>query len=135
VGNIGAKARIGANSCTLGSKRRNRSRGGAGRFVGYCGVAPAGAAPGEIELLYASRPEFWDAGFTTRMARLAVDWAFREQDFACLVAYTMTSNAASRRVIEKTGFVYERDIEYASLPHVFFRLTRQRWSVRTTGTA
>ncbi|BAY22030.1 hypothetical protein NIES2100_17930 [Calothrix sp. NIES-2100] len=34
----------------------------------------------------------------------------------------MTTNLASQRVMQKLGFQYERDMMYANLPHVFYRL-------------
>ena len=34
--------------------------------------------------------------------------------------------AASRRVMEKTGFEFERDIVYAGHPHVLYRNRRPR---------
>lgn len=41
-----------------------------------------------------------------------------------LVAFTLPHNAASRRVMEKAGFAYERDTEHAGLPHVLYRSRR-----------
>ncbi len=38
------------------------------------------------------------------------------------VARTLVDNHPSRRVMEKLGFVYERDVEHANLPHGFYRL-------------
>jgi RimJ/RimL family protein N-acetyltransferase len=38
-----------------------------------------------------------------------------------IVAFTLPHNVASRRVMEKVGFRYERDIEWAGLPHVLYR--------------
>jgi RimJ/RimL family protein N-acetyltransferase len=35
-------------------------------------------------------------------------------------------NAASRAVMEKLGMTYERHVEHAGLPHVLYRLTRER---------
>jgi [ribosomal protein S5]-alanine N-acetyltransferase len=42
--------------------------------------------------------------------------------FRELVAFTLPENVASRRVMEKVGFTYERDIEWAALRHVLYRL-------------
>jgi ribosomal-protein-alanine N-acetyltransferase len=41
-----------------------------------------------------------------------------------LISFTLTTNTASRRVMEKAGLAYERDIEHVSLPHVLYRLRR-----------
>ena len=41
-----------------------------------------------------------------------------------VVAFTLPDNTASRRVMEKLGMTYERDIVHADLPHVLYRSTR-----------
>ena len=38
------------------------------------------------------------------------------------VSFTLPDNVASRRVMEKLGFRFERDTPYAGLPHVLYRL-------------
>jgi ribosomal-protein-alanine N-acetyltransferase len=104
----------------------------ADEFVGYSGVRPAPIGePDDIELLYAILPDFWGRGVATRISRLVVDWAFVGQGFDSLVAFTLTTNNASMSVMQKLGFRYERDIEKAGLPHVFYRLARESWALRT----
>ena len=102
-------------------------------FMGYVGVAMASAGePGEVELLYGLMPEFWGAGRATRASRLAVDFVFdperHPEPLDELIAYALVDNLASRRVIEKVGFDYEREIEHAGLPHAFYRLKRAKWN-------
>ena len=41
-------------------------------------------------------------------------------------AFTLPDNIASRRVMEKAGFSYERDILRVGLAHVLYRLRRAR---------
>jgi RimJ/RimL family protein N-acetyltransferase len=50
--------------------------------------------------------------------------AFEELALDDIVAYTMPDNRASRRVMEKLGFGFERDIVHAELPHVLYRRSR-----------
>ena len=38
-----------------------------------------------------------------------------------IVAFTRPDNVASRRVMEKADFVYERDVLHVGLPHVLYR--------------
>ena len=38
-----------------------------------------------------------------------------------VVAYTLPDNWASRRVMEKAGFAYERDVMHVGLRHVLYR--------------
>ena len=44
-----------------------------------------------------------------------------------LVCFTLTTNHASQRVMEKVGFRYECNVLHAGLPHVFYRLTASAW--------
>lgn len=107
-------------------------RGPMREFVGYAGVAMASAGqPGEVQLLYALLPEVWGAGVATRAATFAIDSVFGRSDSSGipdqLIAYTLTTNGKSRRVIEKLGFLFEREIEHAGYPHAFYRLAQSEW--------
>jgi ribosomal-protein-alanine N-acetyltransferase len=74
-----------------------------------------------IEVAWAISPERWSQGLATEMARAAIAAAFGPLGVRELIAFTLPENVASRRVMEKTGFVYERDIVHALLPHVLYR--------------
>ena len=50
-----------------------------------------------------------------------MDVAFGRLGLADVVAFTLPDNIASRRVMEKSGFRYERDIVWAEMPHVLYR--------------
>ncbi len=78
----------------------------------------------EIELLYALRSDFWGRGFCTELARAVAAHALGELGHASVAAWTLPTNLGSRRVMEKAGFLYERDAVYADLPHVLYRRTR-----------
>ena len=43
-----------------------------------------------------------------------------------LIALALIENIASRRVMEKSGFVYERDLVHVGLPHVAYIRRRGR---------
>ena len=45
----------------------------------------------------------------------------------------MVENAASRGVMEKVGFRYDRELDHAGLPHVIYRLSRSDWEQRDDG--
>ena len=81
----------------------------------------------EVEVGYALMPEYWGRGLATELARESVRVAFAVLGRPDLVSFTLPTNRASRRVMEKAGFVYERDGMHAELPHVFYRLTSERW--------
>jgi ribosomal-protein-alanine N-acetyltransferase len=78
----------------------------------------------ETEVQYAVVSDLWGRGLATEVARAAVREAFDTLDLAAVVCLTQPHNAGSRRVMEKTGFAYEREFLRAGLPHVLYRLTR-----------
>jgi [ribosomal protein S5]-alanine N-acetyltransferase len=75
----------------------------------------------DVEAGWAIVPERWGQGLATELAHACVEVAFAQLDLLELVAFTLPDNAASRRVMEKSGFVYEREIVHAGLPHVLYR--------------
>jgi [ribosomal protein S5]-alanine N-acetyltransferase len=75
----------------------------------------------EVELGYRVAAAWWRRGIATEMASALVGVAREELGLAEIVAFTLPYNVASRRVMEKVGFAYERDIEWAALPHVLYR--------------
>ena len=76
----------------------------------------------EVELAYAVMPDFWARGLATEMACALVRVGFEQLALRELVAFTITSNQASRRVMEKAGFAFERELVHAGVPHVLYRL-------------
>jgi [ribosomal protein S5]-alanine N-acetyltransferase len=77
----------------------------------------------EVELAWTVHPDHWGQGYATELAGPARDLAF-SRGLGSVVAMTLPSNARSRRVMEKLGMTYERDITHAELPHVLYRSRR-----------
>lgn len=94
---------------------------GSGRFVGRGALRriEIGGGP-EVEVGYALAHDLWGRGLATEMAGALVAHA-EDAGHEGLVAYTEPANAASRRVLEKVGFHYERDVEHHGSPHVLYR--------------
>jgi [ribosomal protein S5]-alanine N-acetyltransferase len=96
-----------------------------GRFVARGGlrqVTVGGAL--EVELAYALMSEHWGQGLATEMSRSIIALGFEQLGLANIVGFTLTTNQGSRRVLEKTGFTYERDLIHADLPHLLYRQRR-----------
>ena len=74
----------------------------------------------EVEAAWAIAPERWGQGLATELAHACVEVGFEQLGLHHIVAFTLPDNVASRRVMEKTGFEYERDIVHAGLPHVLY---------------
>jgi [ribosomal protein S5]-alanine N-acetyltransferase len=77
----------------------------------------------EVELAWAVHPDHWGQGYAAELAIPARDLVF-SRGIRSVVAFTLPDNTASRRVMEKLGMTYERDIVHADLPHVLYRATR-----------
>jgi RimJ/RimL family protein N-acetyltransferase len=99
-----------------------------GAFAGRGGVkhTVVGGRP-EIEVAYGFLPAFWGRGLATELADASVRAGFAELGLAELVCFTLTTNRASQRVIEKVGFAFERGVEHAGLPHLLYRLRASAW--------
>jgi RimJ/RimL family protein N-acetyltransferase len=81
----------------------------------------------EIEIAYAIPVSHWGQGRATEIAALSADVAFNHLGMDNVVAFTLPDNKTSRRVMEKLHMTYERDIIHADMPHVLYRVTRDKY--------
>jgi RimJ/RimL family protein N-acetyltransferase len=97
-----------------------------GAFLGWFLFRPPreDPPPGTIELGYRLHTAAWGRGFATEGAIALVHKGFVELRVERVVADTMAVNTGSRRVMEKAGLRFVRevgeDVEYA--------LTREEWT-------
>jgi RimJ/RimL family protein N-acetyltransferase len=105
-----------------------------GAFVGWFHLRPSDDDRPD-ELGYRLRVAAWGQGYATEGSRALVERAFRGLGAERVVAETMAVNAASRRVMEKTGLRYVRTF-HAEWPDridgdehgdVEYALTRAEW--------
>jgi len=102
-----------------------------GRFAGRGGLKHTWIeGRDEVEVAYGFMPAFWGLGLATELAAESVRVAFETLQLPQLVCFTMTSNHASQQVMRKVGFRYERDFEYAGLPHLLCRQFKKDWDAR-----
>lgn len=93
-------------------------------FVGRAGLRHHQTDDGSnIELSYTVMPEFWDHGYATEMSARILEIGFGELRLQEVICFTWVTNLPSRCVMEKLGFVFEREGIHAELPHVFYRMT------------
>lgn len=81
----------------------------------------------EIELGFALLPEFWQQGYATEIAQACIKIAFEKIKLDNIVSFTLTSNLKSQRVMEKSGFTLEKNIELHGEPHVLYRLNSDKY--------
>ena len=93
-----------------------------GAFVGRGGLrACVIEGHDAVEVGYALLPAYWGRGLATEMAHKSVDVAFSTLNLPDLACFTLTHNFASQRVMQKVGFVFDKPITYANLPHLLYR--------------
>ncbi|MBP0002006.1 MAG: GNAT family N-acetyltransferase [Cyanobacteria bacterium SID2] len=95
------------------------------RSIGYCGLKHS-LVDGveEIELLYAVVSERWGNGFATEMGTAVLNVGFETLHLSEIVCFTLTTNRASQRVMEKLGFHHDRAFLHVGLPHILYRHDR-----------
>ena len=92
-----------------------------GRLIGYGGLRNLYGTP---ELVYLLAKPYWNMGLATELAKACLTWGFEERHFEHIVAVTKPEHAASRRVMEKIGMVYERDATYHYVRVVLYAISR-----------
>jgi RimJ/RimL family protein N-acetyltransferase len=80
-----------------------------GEFAGRAGIRHlvVDGAP-EVEVAYTLARRFWGRGLATEITGALVDLGLIELGLPSLVGVASIDNAASRRVLEKTDFLFER---------------------------
>ncbi len=107
-------------------------------FIGWFHLRPGDDdGPFDAELGYRLRRSVWGRGLATEGARALIDKGFSELGLERVRAETMALNAASRRVMEKSGLRYIRTfraewpVRIAGDEHgdVEYAITRAEWEV------
>lgn len=100
-----------------------------GAFHGVAALLPMPEG-GDIELAYRFARASWGRGIATEAASALVVHAFAAAGLERLVAVTFPENAASRRVLEKLGFVHDGMTDYQSFRVAHFAVTAAAWRPR-----
>ena len=100
-----------------------RTRDGA--FVGRAGLRHIELESAqEIEIAYSFVRTHWGQGLATEIAGALINLWLTKLHSLSLVGVVSVENGASRRVLEKSGFVFERTGVYHDTEVVIFRHTR-----------
>jgi ribosomal-protein-alanine N-acetyltransferase len=84
-----------------------------GDFVGCCGLRPCSGKEGVLELGFHLLPTFWQRGLSEEAARAVLTYAWPQLIPRSILAGHDPDNQASRRVLEKLGFVFTGNELYA----------------------
>lgn len=92
-----------------------------GEVVGACGFHFVADGP-ELELAYHFKRSHWGRSFATEAACACVLYATEALAATRIIAGVEVGNAASRRVLEKAGFCYERSDRAAGAHEDWFSI-------------
>lgn len=74
--------------------------------LSFKGLDPSGV----VEIGYGILPEYENQGYATEAVSAIVNWAAMQTEVTCIEAETEMENRASRRVLEKCGFIATGDV-------------------------
>jgi len=89
------------------------------QMIGYCGLRYLDEI-NETELLYGLAKAYWGRGIATQAAQAAVSYGFNVAHLDKLIAMALPDNLASRRVIQKAGLQYEKQIHIFNLDVLYY---------------
>lgn len=91
------------------------------KLIGYGGLRCFDGTP---ELVYLLARPYWNCGLATELARGCLEYGFLQHKFERIIAVARPDNLASRRVMEKVGFSYERNGNFFDIEAVLYGLKR-----------
>lgn len=91
-----------------------------GRLIGFGGLTLSEKFAG-LNLSYHLHPEIWRRGFATEFGRAALEFAFAVLGADRVMGLVRPANHASRRVLEKCGFEFVRDVDLHGAPADLYR--------------
>jgi RimJ/RimL family protein N-acetyltransferase len=95
-----------------------------GRMVGYCGLTYLEDTP-EIEVAYGLAQFAWGKGFASEAAWASLEFGFNELKLERIVAVVNPSNLASRRVLEKLGMKYTKNVRHYGADLMYYEMAQK----------
>ncbi len=90
------------------------------QFVGVCALYDVNKLVGEAKLYYWVAVAFWNRGIATHALKKLMVFAKNELKISCLKTGVLERNMASRRVLEKNGFILEDTLKNITEYHAKF---------------
>ena len=80
-------------------------------LIGFCGLKYVSDFE-DVDIGYRFLPQYWGKGLATETSEVLMDYAKRDLDLTRIIGMALPDNTGSRRVLEKLGLTYEKDVEY-----------------------
>ena len=96
------------------------------KLIGHCGLNCLPNSP-DIEVIYRLDQNFWNQGFATEATKACLQYGFNSAKLYKIVAIASPQHIASRRVMEKVGFKYEKNARFYKLDMVYYAIAKDEW--------
>jgi [ribosomal protein S5]-alanine N-acetyltransferase len=93
------------------------------KMIGYCGLRYLNELD-EVEVLYGLGKTYWNRGIVTEAAKASISYGFNVAKLDKIIAMVLPENQASKRVIEKAGLNYEKQIHMFNLDGLYYSIIR-----------
>lgn len=77
----------------------------------------------DVEVGYSLGPEYWGRGWGTEIASTCIERGQNDLGLVTMIAITETGNMGSRRLLEKVGFAFERELEMNGALQTIYRFS------------
>jgi RimJ/RimL family protein N-acetyltransferase len=100
-----------------------------GRWVGRIGLDELADWPGphKVEVGWELHRAFWGRGLATEGGQAGVRYGFETVGLGRIISATMTTNSASRRVMEKCGLRFQGELAMAGTEVAWYAIDRADW--------
>ncbi|MDQ3819667.1 MAG: GNAT family N-acetyltransferase [Acidobacteriota bacterium] len=92
-------------------------------FIGYCGLTYL-EDTSEVEVAYGLAKSQWGKGFATEAASASLRYGFEEMKLDRIVAVVDRQNISSRRVLEKLGMRYTKDVHHYDADLMYYEISK-----------
>jgi RimJ/RimL family protein N-acetyltransferase len=106
-----------------------------GAFIGFIGLQyneEWSEGEHKTEVGWRIDRAWWNRGLATEGGRASLGYGFEVLELERIISFTVPENAASRRVVQKCGFVQQGETRWRGLNHVWYALDRRYWEAPKT---
>jgi len=101
-----------------------------GEFIGFVGLAYQHdwpASEDKVEVGWRLDKSYWGRGFATEGAVTSLRYGFERLDLPRIISICDPRNAASRRVMEKSGLLFQGMALWRGYEDVWYAVSRESW--------
>jgi len=91
---------------------------------------PSWPGPDRVEVGWELDPSVWGQGLATEGGRAALAYGFEVVGLERIISVARADNAASRRVMDKCGLVFQEERTHKGALVVWYALDRTDWQAR-----